>query len=119
MIQRKRMDNLDFFEKVYFVCRQIPYGKITTYGAVAKAVGSPMASRMVGWALNKSSSLVKPVPAHRVLNRMGILSGKKAFGDPNIMADLLIQEGHTVIDDRVIDFKESLWIPDVLSTEVK
>lgn len=108
------MNNFDFFQKVYHVCRQIPYGKVTTYGAVAKAIGSPMASRMVGWALNKSSSLENPVPAHRVLNRMGMLSGKKAFGDPNLMAELLRQEGHNVENDTVVDFEESLWQPDNL-----
>jgi methylated-DNA-protein-cysteine methyltransferase-like protein len=108
------MEELDFFEKVYLVCRQVPYGKVTSYGAVAKAIGSPMASRMVGWALNKSSSLENPVPAHRILNRNGMLTGKKAFGDPNLMEELLSQEGHTIVNDTVIDFKESFWQPEIL-----
>jgi len=108
------MNNPDFFQKVYHVCRQLPYGKVTTYGAVAKAIGSPMASRMVGWALNKSSSLENPVPAHRVLNRMGMLSGKKAFGNTDLMAELLLQEGHKVVNDTVVDFEKSFWQPDNL-----
>jgi len=106
------MDNLDFFQKVYHVCRQVPYGKVTTYGAVAKAIGSPMAARMVGWALNKSSSLEDPVPAHRILNRMGMLTGKKAFGNPALMEELLLQEGHKVINDTVVDFEDSFWQPE-------
>ncbi len=108
------MSKIDFFEKVYQVCRQIPYGKLTTYGAVAKAVGSPLAARMVGWALNKSSSLENPVPAHRVLNRNGMLTGKKAFSHPHLMEELLLQEGHKIVDDIVIDFKESFWQPNIL-----
>ncbi len=103
------MSDLDFFQKVYEYCRHIPYGRVTTYGAVARAIGSPSGARMVGWALNKSSSIEPSVPAHRVLNRMGILSGKKAFGDPNLMAELLRQEGHRVEGDRLLDFEESFW----------
>lgn len=108
------MDDSDFFHKVYHICRQIPYGKLTTYGMIAKAVGAPMSSRMVGWALNKSFSLVNPVPAHRVVNRMGMLTGKNAFGNPNLMAELLMQEGHNVVDDAVKEFEKSLWKPDNL-----
>jgi methylated-DNA-protein-cysteine methyltransferase-like protein len=104
----------DFFEKVYEVCRQIPKGKVTTYGMLAKAIGSPQAARMVGWALNKSSNLEYPVPAHRVLNRNGILSGKKAFGNPKLMQELLEQEGHTVIDDALVNFEMVLWIPKLI-----
>ena len=105
------MPDKDFFRLVYQVCRAIPYGKITTYGTIAHAIGSPGASRMVGWALNKSLNVNPPVPAHRVLNRLGCLSGKKAFGDPKRMANLLRQEGHKIEKDQLIDFKEVLWVP--------
>ncbi len=107
------MPEKNFFQRVYEVCRLIPYGKVTTYGTVANAIGSPGAARMVGWALNKSSNLIPAVPAHRVLNRMGMLSGKKAFGNPNLMQELLQQEGHIVENDTVIDFEKSMWIPDL------
>ena len=103
------MEEIDFFQRVYEVCRQIPYGKVTTYGAVAKAIGSPQSARMVGWALNKSTHLESPVPAHRVLNRNGMLSGKKAFANPNLMQELLEQEGHRIENDTVVDFVKVLW----------
>jgi len=109
------MPEQDFFERVYLVCRMIPYGKITTYGDVARAIGSPGAARMVGWALNKSTALDPPVPAHRVLNRMGMLSGKKAFGNPMLMQELLEQEGHIIKDDAVVEFHNVLWQPDNIS----
>ena len=105
------MSEKDFFQRVYDLCRLIPYGRVTTYGAVAKAIGSPQSARMVGWALNKSISLENPVPAHRVLNRNGMLSGKKAFGNPTLMQELLEQEGHIVENDAVIDFEKALWSP--------
>lgn len=105
------MAEQDFFLRVYEYCRQVPYGKITTYGTIAKAIGSPQSARMVGWALNKTSSLENPVPAHRVLNRNGMLSGKKAFGNLNLMQELLEQEGHLIQNDTVIDFKKALWTP--------
>ena len=105
------MAEKDFFQKVFDVCRQIPYSKITTYGAIAKAIGSPQSARMVGWALNKSSHLELPVPAHRVLNRNGMLSGKKAFINPNLMQELLEQEGHKVENDTVVDFDKVMWLP--------
>jgi len=105
------MAEKDFFERVFEVCRQIPNGKVTTYGLVARAIGSPQSARMVGWALNKSSNLEHPVPAHRVLNRNGMLSGKKAFGNPDFMQELLEQEGHKVKDDAVVDFEAVLWTP--------
>ncbi len=109
------MAEQDFFQRVYRFCRLIPYGRVTTYGAVAKAIGSPQSARMVGWALNKSSTLENPVPAHRVLNRNGMLSGKKAFGNPNLMQELLEQEGHQIENDTVLNFKDSLWIPELFS----
>lgn len=101
----------NFFQKVYDVARLIPYGKVTSYGAIARFCGSPQAARMVGWAMNKSSSQKKFVPAHRVLNRNGMLSGKNHFGGPNTMKELLESEGHIIIDDQLVDFKKCFWDP--------
>ena len=102
----------DFFERVYEVARRFPYGKVTTYGLIASAVGTPSAARMVGWALNKSFSAIPFVPAHRVVNRNGFLTGKKYFGGSNVMADLLKSEGIEVENDRIVKFKELLWHPE-------
>lgn len=102
-----------FFIKVFHVCKQIPRGKVTTYGAIARAIGSPQSARMVGWAMNKSFSYPEPIPAHRVLNRIGMLSGKKAFDSPTLMQELLEQEGIPIKDDQVQDFKKYLWEPPV------
>lgn len=104
-------DSDNFFTKVFRVCQQIPKGRVTSYGAIAKAIGSPQASRMVGWAMNKSFSHNVPIPAHRVLNRNGMLTGKKAFGNPMLMQTLLEQEGLIVKNDQVIDFQKYFWDP--------
>jgi len=101
----------DFFTKVFQVCKEIPRGKVTSYGAIARAIGSPQAARMVGWAMNKSFSYKESIPAHRVVNRIGMLSGKKAFGNPDLMQQLLEQEGIPVIDDQVQDFEKYFWEP--------
>ena len=100
-----------FFTKVFQVCQQIPRGRVTSYGAIAKAIGSPQSARMVGWAMNKSFSYGESIPAHRVLNRIGMLSGKKAFGDPSLMRQLLEQEGIPVKDDQVQNFEKYFWDP--------
>lgn len=105
----------DFFQRAYDVCRQIPYGRITTYGAVAKAIGAPKAARMVGWAMNKSFNEIPSVPAHRVVNRNGMLSGKKFFGTLTMMQELLEEEGVKVENDKVVDFEILLWNPLTLS----
>ncbi|ASB49479.1 cysteine methyltransferase [Alkalitalea saponilacus] len=104
-------DNDDFFDRVYSVTRLIPFGKVTSYGAIAAAIGSPGAARMVGWALNKSLSQTPFVPAHRVVNRNGILSGKHYFGGSNTMQELLENEGVKVVDDKIVDFKLIFWDP--------
>ena len=101
----------DFFERVYQVCRLIPRGRVTSYGAIAGAIGSPGAARMVGWALNNSFKVSPPVPAHRVVNRNGMLSGKKYFGAPDMMQKLLESEGITVENDRVKEFEKVFWEP--------
>lgn len=107
----------DFFERVYQLVRLIPEGRVTTYGIIARAVGSPSASRMVGLALNKSFTAKEYVPAHRVVNRNGFLTGKKFFGS-NIMADLLKSEGINVENDRILNFKEVLWDPFIEITDL-
>jgi len=101
----------NFFTKVFEVCSQIPRGKVTSYGAIARAIGSPQAGRMVGWAMNKSFSYKTNIPAHRVVNRVGMLSGKKAFGSPDLMQQLLEQEGVPVKNNQVQDFQDYFWDP--------
>ncbi len=101
----------DFFQRVYEVVRRIPYGRVTTYGAIARAVGSPQSSRTVGYAMNASHSL-PDVPAHRVVNRSGVLTGKHHFAGSNTMQRLLEQEGVEVREDRVVEFDQMLWLPD-------
>jgi methylated-DNA-protein-cysteine methyltransferase-like protein len=104
-----------FFERVYDVTRQIPEGRVSTYGAIAKCIGSPGASRMVGWALNNCHSIDELIPAHRVVNRNGMLSGKHHFRHPGLMQELLESEGIKVINDRIIDFDKKFWDPMILS----
>lgn len=101
-----------FFERVYEVVRQIPFGKVTSYGAIAKAIGSPQSSRMVGYAMNASHS-VENVPAHRVVNRNGVLTGKHHFDGTNLMQQLLEAEGIKISNDKIINFKEHFWQPNI------
>lgn len=114
MKQHEEAKNDNFFEKVYDVVNLIPFGKVTTYGAIAEFLGSRGSSRMVGWALNQSIRSRKMIPAHRVVNRMGMLSGKMAFGHPNLMQKLLENEGVQVIDDKIVDFEKHFWNPEML-----
>lgn len=104
------MEN-SFFEEVFEVVRQIPQGRVTSYGAIAKFLGTGKSSRMVGWAMNASHGVVPPVPAHRVVNRLGILSGKAHFGDGQTMQRLLEAEGIEVINDQVQNFHQLFWDP--------
>ena len=105
------MNNENFFQKVYNITRQIPYGRVTTYGAIAKHIGSPQASRMVGWALNNISFSEDFIPAHRVVNRIGLLTGKHHFRYEALMQELLESEGVKVKDDRIVNFDELFWDP--------
>lgn len=105
------MTDLNFFEKVYEVVRLIPEGRVTTYGAIARLIGSPQSARMVGWALNSTKQLPEWIPAHRVVNRNGLLTGKRHFQNNNTMMELLESEGITIENDKVIDFKNVLWDP--------
>ncbi len=107
----KTDSELSFFSQVYEVVRLIPAGRVTTYGAVAKAIGSPGASRMVGWALNQSSDKMPWVPAHRVVNRNGLLTGKFHFGTDDKMKNLLEQEGVKIEDNKVVDMQNIFWNP--------
>lgn len=106
-----RNNENDFFERVYEVTRLIPYGRVTSYGAIARFIGSGKSARMVGWALNASHSNPEFIPAHRVVNRNGLLSGKHHFGNSTTMQQLLENEGLNIEDDKVTDFKEKFWEP--------
>jgi len=101
----------DFFQQVYEITKQIPYGRVCSYGAIARCLGSPQSSRMVGYALNNCHSLNEFIPAHRVVNRNGLLSGKNHFGGPTVMQQLLENEGIKVMNDKVIDFDKLFWDP--------
>jgi methylated-DNA-protein-cysteine methyltransferase-like protein len=102
----------DFFEKVYQVVRQVPLGRVTSYGAIARYIGAPRSSRMVGYAMNASHSQ-PDVPAQRVVNRNGMLTGKHHFPGTHLMQQLLENEGVVVIDDQVQDFKKVFWDPNL------
>ena len=106
------MADVNFFERVYEVVRQIPYGRVTSFGAIAKALGTARSARMVGWAMNASHSL-EDVPAHRVVNRNGLLTGKLHFDGTNLMQQLLENEGIKIIDNQVQDFDTVFWKPEV------
>lgn len=103
--------SLPFFEAVYEVVKLIPQGRVTSYGAIAGYLGSKGSSRMVGWAMNASHHATAQIPAHRVVNRNGMLTGKFHFGDPNLMAQLLINEGAVIENDKIVNFREMFWDP--------
>src|SRR5262245_61289186 len=100
-----------FFELVFEVARQIPKGRVTSYGAIAACLGTRLSARMVGWAMNAAHIAKPKVPAHRVVNRNGMLSGKHHFKPPGLMAALLKKEGVKVKNDTVVDFKTKFWDP--------
>jgi len=103
--------DFSFFELVYEVVRLIPAGRVSTYGAIATAIGRPGSARMVGMAMNNSHTIDIPVPAHRVVNRIGLLTGKAHFSSPLKMQELLESEGVIVLNDKVIKFNEVFWDP--------
>jgi methylated-DNA-protein-cysteine methyltransferase-like protein len=111
MVRPKQKSDNDFFSKVYEVTRHIPYGRITSYGAIARYLASGRSARMVGWALNTSHSSEKYIPAHRVVNRNGLLTGKHHFGNSTTMEQLLENEGIIVEDDRIVNFEDKFWDP--------
>ena len=102
--------NEGFFEKVYEVAKAIPYGRVTSYGAIAKYLGMARSARMVGWAMNNAGNHPE-VPAHRVVNRKGLLTGKHHFQGTNLMQQLLESEGIAVADNQVVDFEKHFWNP--------
>ncbi|MGZ5254004.1 MAG: MGMT family protein [Flavitalea sp.] len=98
-----------FFELVYEVVRQIPYGRATSYGTIAAALGAKSSSRMVGYAMNNAHVIYPPVPAHRVVNRNGLLTGKHHFETPSKMQELLESEGIKIVNDKIVDWKTIFW----------
>ncbi|MDM9631391.1 MGMT family protein [Robiginitalea aurantiaca] len=106
------MEKEGFFERVYAVVRQVPYGRVTSYGAIARFLGTGGSARMVGWAMNNAHNL-EDVPAHRVVNRNGVLTGKHHFPGTRLMEQLLENEGVKIVDDQVVDFKTRFWDPSV------
>ena len=111
MSQSKPEINDDFFHKVYQVAKCVPYGRVTSYGAIARYIGSGRSARMVGWALNASHTNKEFIPAHRVVNRNGLLTGKHHFGNSTTMEQLLENEGIIIENDRIINFSEKFWDP--------
>lgn len=103
----------DFFQNVFDVVRLIPKGRVTTYGAIAKYLGTGGSSRMVGWAMNASHKVKPKVPAHRVVNRNGMLTGKAHFATPTLMEELLLKEKIKVKNETVLDFSTLFWDPSI------
>ncbi len=101
----------DFFKRVYEVVKLIPAGRVTSYGAIARYLGTTRSARMVGWAMNQSFAQPEMIPAHRVVNRNGLLTGKHFFGGENIMQELLENEGIIIEDNKIINFAERFWDP--------
>lgn len=100
-----------FFDRVYEVVRKIPVGRVTTYGAIAVYLGEKRSARMVGWAMNCSRNLEKTIPAHRVVNRQGVLTGKHHFSGTRLMQELLESEGLEIVNDTVVNFTDVYWEP--------
>jgi methylated-DNA-protein-cysteine methyltransferase-like protein len=102
----------NFFERVYVIARQIPYGKVTSYGAIARALGTARSARMVGWAMNACHNM-DDIPAHRVVNQKGLLTGKFHFDGTNLMQQLLESEGIKVVNNQIVDFEKHFWKPEI------
>lgn len=110
-IKQPAAKEYSFFKDVYDVVRQVPRGRVTSFGAIATYLGTKLSARMVGWAMNAAHSATPKVPAHRVVNRNGMLSGKAHFATPTLMEELLKKEKVSVKDDKVADFKNLYWDP--------
>lgn len=102
----------DFYQNIFDLVKEIPHGRVTSYGAIAKYLGAARSSRLVGWAMNSSHTQPEKIPAHRVVNRNGLLTGKMHFKTPNEMQDLLEKEGISVVNDQIQDFKSVFWDPE-------
>src|SRR5262249_30509456 len=109
--EMKKNKEEDFFSRVYEVVRKIPKGRATSYGAIANFLGTGLSARTVGWAMNSTPATAPRIPAHRVVNRNGLLSGKHHFATPTLMEELLQAEGIEVIDDQIQHFDEIFWDP--------
>ncbi len=105
----KDLDN--FFERVYKIARLIPFGRVTSYGAIAAYLGAAKSARMVGWAMNNSHNQKDEVPAHRVVNRKGLLTGKHHFKGTNLMQQLLENEGIVIVENQIQQFEKFFWSP--------
>ena len=105
----KKSDN--FYDKVYKIARLVPFGRVTSYGAIAAYLGAARSARMVGWAMNNSHNQTEEVPAHRVVNRKGLLTGKHHFNGTNLMQQLLENEGIVVVENQIQDFEKVFWNP--------
>ena len=105
----KKSDN--FYDKVYKIARLVPFGRVTSYGAIAAYLGAARSTRMVGWAMNNSHNQTQEVPAHRVVNRKGLLTGKHHFDGTNLMKQLLENEGIVVVENQIQDFEKVFWNP--------
>jgi len=103
----------DFYQNVFEVVELIPKGRVTSYGAIANYLGARRSSRIVGWAMNASHARLPKIPAHRVVNRQGLLSGKMHFSTPTEMEELLKAEGHTVVANQIVNFETVFWDPNV------
>lgn len=109
---KSKKDSFTFFDDVYAVVRQIPKGRVTSYGAIAKYLGTELSARMVGWAMNAVPDQKLKVPAHRVVNRNGMLTGRHHFNPPTLMEELLLKEKVKVKDnEKIIDFEKVFWDP--------
>jgi len=108
---KSTLKEFSFFQDVYEVVRQVPKGKVTSYGAVAAYLGTKLSARMVGWAMNAATNAKPKVPAQRVVNRNGMLTGKHHFATPELMEELLKKDGVAVKNDTVVDFKKIFWDP--------
>jgi methylated-DNA-protein-cysteine methyltransferase-like protein len=111
MKRGKKSGQNDFFTSVYEVTKMIPFGRVTTYGAIARFLATGRSARMVGWALNACHGSPDYIPAHRVVNRKGMLTGKHHFGNTSTMQQLLENEGMVIEDDIILDFNEKFWDP--------
>ncbi len=109
--QKTKKESFTFFEDVYEVVRQIPKGRVTSYGAIAKFLGTKLSARMVGWAMSAAPQQTKKVPAHRVVNRNGMLTGKHHFATPTSMEELLLKEKIKVKDETIIELEKYFWDP--------
>jgi methylated-DNA-protein-cysteine methyltransferase-like protein len=108
---KNKKETFTFFENVYAVVRQIPKGRVTSYGAIANFLGTKLSARMVGWAMNAAHQQIQKVPAHRVVNRNGMLTGKYHFATPTLMEELLLKEKIKVKEETIIDFEKYFWDP--------